>query len=121
MNFPARFAILRKVKGGAAMKERYSIVLDGQLGERRGTLTLERLGEQVEGVISLLGFDNGFTGECSGGIMRLRHSLRTPVSDHICTSTVELTGDGLCGLVRTGSALMKLRGDGGIRRRADAP
>lgn len=103
------------------MKERYSIVLDGQLGERRGTLTLERLGEHVEGVIFLLGFDNGFTGECSGGIMRLRHSLRTSVSDHICTSTVELTGDGLCGLVRTGSALMKLHGDGGIRRRADAP
>lgn len=47
------------------MKERYSIVLDGQLGERRGTLTLERLGEHVEGVIFLLGFDNGFTGECS--------------------------------------------------------
>lgn len=103
------------------MKDRYSIVLDGQLGERRGTLTLERLGEQVEGVISLLGFDNGFTGECSGGVMRLRHSLRTTVSDHICTSTVELKGDGLCGLVRTGSTLMKLRGDGGIRRRADAP
>lgn len=53
--------------------------------------------------------------------MRLRHSLRTTVSDHICTSTVELTGDGLCGLVRTGSALMKLRGDGGIRRRPGAP
>lgn len=29
------------------MKERYSIVLDGQLGERRGTLTLERLGAHV--------------------------------------------------------------------------
>lgn len=82
------------------MKERYSIVLDGQLGERRGTLTLERLGEQVEGVISLLGFDNGFTGECSGGVMRLRHSLRTPVSDHICTSTWSLQATGcaaLCG------------------------
>lgn len=45
------------------MRECFDIVLDSQLGERRGTLTIDETGGAVRGAILLVGFENAVAGE----------------------------------------------------------
>ncbi len=92
------------------MAESYDIVLDSQLGERRGTLTIESLDGCVRGRISLVGFDNAVTGESRGGVLYLRHELSTLISTLKCRSVIRLAGEILTGTVEAGGAVMKLRG-----------
>ena len=47
------------------MQESYDIVLDSQLGERCGTLTIDCTDGKINGVISLVGFDNAVSGAMS--------------------------------------------------------
>ena len=93
------------------MKETYDIVLEGQLGERRGQLEWDESGGAVHGQLSLLGFDNDLTGERHGGILHLTHELRTQVGRLPCCSTIALQGERLYGAVVTGSASLPLRGE----------
>ena len=92
------------------MAESYDIVLDSQLGERRGTLTIDSEGGHVYGRISLVGFDNAVTGERRGGVLYLRHELQTLMSRLKCRSVIRLAGEILTGTVEAGGAVMKLRG-----------
>lgn len=92
------------------MAESYDIVLDSQLGERRGTLTIDNENGRVRGKISLVGFDNAVTGERRGGVLYLRHELSTLMSTLKCRSVIRLAGDTLTGTVETGGAVMKLHG-----------
>ena len=92
------------------MSESYDIVLDSQLGERRGTLTIDSESGCVRGRISLVGFDNAVTGERRGGVLYLRHELSTLMSTLKCRSVIRLAGEILTGTVDTGGAVMKLRG-----------
>ena len=62
------------------MVYRYDIVLDGQLGERRGTLSWTETGGAVCGVFSLLGVDNPVRGRLEGERLELLHTLKTAVS-----------------------------------------
>ena len=93
------------------MKESYNIVLEGQLGERRGQLGWDEAGGEVRGRLSLLGFDNALTGERHGGILHLTHELRTRVGRLSCRSTIVLQGKRLYGAVVTGSVSLPLRGE----------
>lgn len=93
------------------MKESYDIVLEGQLGERRGRLEWDESDGAVHGRLSLLGFDNVLTGERNGGILHLTHELRTHVGRLACRSTIALQGERLYGAVVTGSASLPLRGE----------
>ena len=92
------------------MAESYDIVLDSQLGERRGTLTIESCDGCVRGRISLVGFDNAVTGESLGGVLYLRHELSTLMSTLNCRSVIRIVGEALTGTIDTGGAVMKLRG-----------
>lgn len=92
------------------MAESYDIVLDSQLGERHGTLTIDSEDGHVRGRISLVGFDNAVTGENRGGVLYLRHELSTLMSTLKCRSVIRLAGETLTGTVDAGSAIMKLRG-----------
>ncbi len=93
------------------MKETYDIVLEGQLGERRGRLEWDESGGAVRGRLSLLGFENDFTGERHGGILHLTHELRTQVGHLPCRSTIALHGERLYGTVETGGAFLRVRGE----------
>lgn len=68
------------------MAERYDVVLDGQLGERRGTLTWTEMGG------------------------RLTHTLRTAVSLLRCCTHAELRGRELCGTITSGRSRIRFRG-----------
>ena len=92
------------------MAESYDIVLDSQLGERRGTLTIDSEDGCVHGRITLVGFDNAVTGESRGGVLYLRHELQTLMSRLKCRSVIHLAGEALTGTVDAGGAVMKLRG-----------
>lgn len=92
------------------MAESYDIVLDSQLGERHGTLTIESEDGHVCGRISLVGFDNAVTGENRGGVLYLRHELSTLMSTLKCRSVIRIVDGALTGTVETGGAVMKLRG-----------
>lgn len=92
------------------MAESYDIVLDSQLGERRGTLTIDSDGGRVSGRISLVGFDNAVTCESRGGVLYLRHEPQTLMSRLKCRSVIRLAGEALTGTVDAGGAVMKLRG-----------
>ena len=50
------------------MAERYDVVLDGQLGERRGTLTWTETDGRLTGTFTLFGSDNPVIGCCSGAV-----------------------------------------------------
>lgn len=62
------------------MAERYDVVLDGQLGERRGTLTWTETDGRLTGAFTLFGIDNPVIGRRSGAVLELTHTLRTAVS-----------------------------------------
>ena len=82
------------------MTQSYEIVLDGQLGQRIGTLCWTETGGQVRGVISLLGFDNPICGRREGEELELTHRLRTAVSTLDCETHIRLQDGGLSGTVR---------------------
>lgn len=92
------------------MNGRYHITLDSQLGAREGTLTLAEHDGRVEGVLSLLGFDNPVHGAREGATLRLEHGLRTLVRELPCRSVIEMRDGRLSGTVQTGNARMTLRG-----------
>lgn len=92
------------------MQESYDIVLDSQLGERCGTLTIDCTDGKINGVISLVGFDNVVSGELRSGVLYLCHELSTIVSTLKCSSVIQLIGEKMTGAVSTGSAVMKLHG-----------
>ena len=92
------------------MAESYDIVLDSQLGERHGTLTIDSENGCVRGNISLVGFDNAVTGERRGGVLYLRHELSTLMSTLKCRSVIRIVGEALTGTIDTGGAVMKLCG-----------
>lgn len=92
------------------MTEKYDVVLDGQLGERFGTLTWTETGNSVTGSLSLLGFDNPVTGTREGRILKLFHRLRTAVSTLDCQTRLELHGSRLSGVVTSLYGSMNIRG-----------
>ena len=92
------------------MAECYDIVLYSQLGERRGTLTIDSCDSGVRGRIKLLGVDNAVTGERRGEVLYLRHELSTLMSTLKCRSVIRIAGETITGTIDTGSAVMKLRG-----------
>ena len=92
------------------MTQKYEVVLDGQLGERFGTLTWTEAGGDVTGCISLLGFSNPISGKREGQTLELTHKLKTAVSTLVCKTYAELCGDELTGVVVSDYARMKLRG-----------
>ena len=74
------------------MAERYDVVLDGQLGERRGTLTWTETDGRLTGTFTLFGIDNPVIGRRSGAVLELTHTLRTAVSLLRCCTYAELRG-----------------------------
>ena len=75
------------------MQESYDIVLDSQLGERCGTLTIDCTDGKINGVISLVGFDNAVSGELRSGVLYLCHEMSTIVSTLKCSSVIQLIGE----------------------------
>lgn len=94
------------------MKE-YRIVLESQLGPRRGTLRLEGKEEgAVAGSITLLGVENAALGEwIDDHSFRLSHHLRTQVSDLDCVSVFELDGDKISGTLQNDKNIMLWHGE----------
>lgn len=92
------------------MKTKYKIFLDSQLGVREGALTLNTEKGKAKGILALLGFENPVNGEYTGQIYHLRHKLHTLMRELSCTTTFEVAGDKLSGIVETENAKMVLRG-----------
>lgn len=89
---------------------RYQVFLDSPLGERCGMLTLQENSGEIRGVLSILGVDNPVTGKYNGGVVFLRHMLRTRVSALECSTELHLEGSTLHGTVHVGDTLINLRG-----------
>ena len=81
------------------MVQNYEVVLDGQLGERFGTLRWTETNGEVRGTLSLFGFDNAVFGRRSGDLLELSHELRTAVSVFRCETQAEVRGDEITGVV----------------------
>lgn len=92
------------------MVYRYDIVLDGQLGERWGTLSWTEMGGAVRGTFSLLGVDNPVRGRLEGERLELFHALKTAVSTLECRTCAQLCGDELSGTVISGRSRMGFHG-----------
>ena len=92
------------------MKTSYKIFLDSQLGVREGKLALNTKEGKVDGIMTLLEFDNLIKGEYVGQIYHLRHSLHTMTRELSCNTTFEIVGDELSGIIETENARMKLWG-----------
>ena len=92
------------------MRQIYDVILDGQLGERFGTLMWKETGSDVSGNLLLLGFENPICGKRNGQTLELTHRLQTAVSTLACRTHAELHGEELSGVVVSDSARMKLRG-----------
>lgn len=86
------------------MTQSYQIVLDGQLGQRAGTLSWTEENDDVTGIFSLLGFDNPVQGKRQGQRLELFHNLRTAVSVLSCRTQAELRGTSFSGLFSIGTA-----------------
>ena len=92
------------------MTQQYDIVLNGQLGERYGTLIWEEQESAVKGMMSLLGFENPVSGKRTGNRLELIHDLRTVVSTIACHSVLDLQDEKLCGMVSCAYGSMKIFG-----------
>ena len=92
------------------MAHTYDIVLDGQLGQRFGTLIWTETDGNVSGRISLLGFDNPVSGKRDGRRLELVHKLRTALSTLDCETHVELRENELFGVVKSQYSRMDLHG-----------
>lgn len=92
------------------MAERYDVVLDGQLGERRGTLTWMETDGRLTGTFTLFGIDNPVIGRRSGAVLELTHTLRSAVSLLRCCTHAELRGRELCGTITSGRSRIRFRG-----------
>lgn len=92
------------------MTQRYDIILDGQLGQRFGTLSWKENGGTVRGTISLLGFENSICGTRKGQTLAITHRLRTAVRTLDCETTLELHDDTLSGVITSERQHMKLHG-----------
>lgn len=92
------------------MTQQYDIVLNGQLGERYGTLIWEEQESTVSGILSLLGFENPVSGKRTENRLELIHDLRTVVSTIACHSVLDLRDDNLCGMVSCAYGGMKIFG-----------
>lgn len=92
--------------------DEYKMVLESQLGPREGTLRLEEHNGEVEGTISLLGYENGVLGERTGGnTLRLSHHLKTIVSDLSCVSLLETEGNKIFGILQNNRNTMQWYGE----------
>lgn len=92
--------------------EEYKIVLESQLGPREGHLRFVEQGGRITGTLTLLGFQNPISGERTEmGSLRLFHYLRTAVSELVCDSELELTGEQLTGTLRSGQNIMHWHGE----------
>ena len=92
------------------MTQRYDIILDGQLGQRFGTLSWNENGGAVRGTFSLLGYENPICGTKKGQTLAITHRLRTAVRTLECETALELHDDTLSGVVTSERYHMKLRG-----------
>lgn len=92
--------------------DRYSVILESQLGPRTGTLRLEDIDGALNGTLTLLGYENPVSGEWVGEhSLRLSHHLRTQVSELSCVSVFELEGDRITGTLINGQNIMKWHGE----------
>ncbi len=98
-------------RGAEPVTEVYQVTLDSPMGLRTGTLRLIFSGGQVEGTLTLLGFDNPVTGLRMGeDRIRLFHQLRSLMTELTCRSDLELTGGKLTGVADTDWGLMAWTG-----------
>ena len=92
------------------MTQTYDIILDGQLGERLGTLAWAEQDGSISGSFSLLGYENPMHGRRSGQTLELEHSLRTAVRTLDCKTRAELHNDELSGVVTFAHTHMNFHG-----------
>lgn len=92
------------------MTQRYDIILDGQMGQRAGTLSWTETDGTVRGTFSLLGYENPIRGTRNGQTIAITHRLRTAVRTLDCETALELCGDTLSGVVTFERYHMKLHG-----------
>ena len=92
--------------------EQYRIVLESQLGPRKGILQLEDQNGILKGTITLLGYENPVSGEWTGEhSIRLSHHLYTQISAFSCVSVFEMDGDTITGTLQNGRNVMKWHGE----------
>lgn len=91
--------------------EQYKVILESQLGPRKGILWLEDQNGILKGIIALLGYENPVSGEWTGEYsIRLFHHLHTHISDLSCVSVFEIEGDTITGTLQNDRNVMKWHG-----------
>lgn len=92
------------------MTQEYDIILDGQLGQRAGTLIWSEAGGNITGSLSLLGYENPVHGKRNEQRLELTHQLRTAVRTLDCKTILELHDDTLSGVVTSAHTNMNFHG-----------
>lgn len=83
------------------MVERYAVTLNSPMGPRQGMLELVFGPSEITGNLHLLGFDNPVSGRQTGdGCVRLRHCLRSLISELRCVTDLKLAQGQLSGTSR---------------------
>lgn len=91
--------------------ERYNITLDSPLGKKSGSMTLEYTENQVNGILSMLGHDNLFSGEQNGENQIFVHgSVRTLFGALPSEVALRFEGDEVTGTAKVSGQTMPVRG-----------
>ena len=96
-----------KRAGCGGMTEQYQVIIQSQLGPRKGTLMLCYHGSQVWGTLDLVGVLDPVQGTRAGdGTVRLTHAIRTAVSTLSCETVLKLEKGRLSGTTTARSCRM---------------
>lgn len=90
--------------------QRYDVILEGQLGQRLGTLEWEETDGEVKGFLILFGSKNPVCGRRDGSKFLLTHKLHTAVSILDCETQLEIQEDEISGVVMSQGSSMKIHG-----------
>ena len=98
------------------MTEQYQVTIQGQLGPRKGVLTLNYQENNITGSLDLVGYVNTIQGvRAADGTLHLFHPIQTAVSTIPCETVLNLRAGSLQGTSTSKSARMQW--DGTLIRR----
>ena len=93
------------------MTEQYQVTIQGQLGPRKGVLTLNYQENNITGSLDLVGYVNMVQGvQAVDGTIHLFHPIKTVVSTIPCETVLQLNAGGLRGTSISKSARMRWEG-----------
>lgn len=97
--------------------ELFDIVLLSPMGPKKGTLKIFKDDKALSGIITILGFENSFSGgSVDNNIYDFIVKIKSSVGDVSCWVTAEVRDNTLIAVANTNKGVMKLTG---VKKEAD--